>query len=364
MRMSWVALTGFAIFGSACRPADAPIELAEQPIVAGTPDTGDPAIMEVLASRGNAGSRCTATLISPRLLLLADHCFVETPGFTYQVFPGNNDGGNGSARGMLPIKTILQDPQYVTPRRGDDFAIVVLETPMTARPVPLNRAPLDQAIGKTVRYVGYGLTTPNDPGSGGVKRQNTAPLATVSPILLSLAPNAHGACNGDSGGPLLLDDGGGESIIGVASFVVNPPCQRDSFYQRLDTQLAWIDEQIRKYDPPGGAAPADAGLGDAGSANTPDARPVEDAVVPAGDDVRGAEVDAASGKGSRSPDAAGVAPQPNVDAQSEPPTAGATHDTAGGCAVARSAGRPGTAEIAALLLGLLLLRRRRRSPRH
>jgi hypothetical protein len=184
MRSSWVVFTGFAVVAGACTQPSPSVEIAEHPIVAGMPDTGDPAIIEVLASKGAMGARCTATLISPRLLLLAEHCFVETPGFTYQVFPGNNDGGDGSAKGQLPIKTILHDPKYVTPRQGDDFAIVVLDTPMIDSPLPSSssngppESPLHAPWGFGARESRSGVTvargvvfwrlTPPLPGSPGL----------------------------------------------------------------------------------------------------------------------------------------------------------------------------------------------------
>jgi hypothetical protein len=135
----------------------------------------------------------------------------------------------------------------------------------------LNRAPVESAVGKTVRYVGYGLSVVGDPGSGGVKRQHSAPLAAVSRLLLTVGPNAHIICKGDSGGPLLYDNGQGESIIGIGSFVDAPACRRNAWYQRVDTQLAWIDEQIKKYDPDM-TPPADGGTGDdTGPPASPDA---------------------------------------------------------------------------------------------
>jgi hypothetical protein len=368
MRISWVVLTGLAVAAVGCEGADSGLAATRQPIVAGTLDTGDPAIMEVLSFKGNVGARCTATLVTPRVLLLAAHCFVETPGFERFVFPGNSDR-NLADKDLLPAKAVVYDPQYTTPRQGHDFAIVVLETPMAIRPMPINRASLDQAGGKTVRYVGYGLTTVGDPNSGGIKRQNTAPLADVTRLLLAIAPNPHGACEGDSGGPLLLDDGKGESIVGIASFVTNPACLRASYYQRVDTQLAWLDQQIQKYDPGGTAPPADAGAAasDGAPARMPDAGP-PDLSMPA---PPGPLVDARADEGAAAPmtevardagprDAArppAMDPGPGPD---EPiPTGGAS----GGCsyaAGARHAGRAGAGGSAALLLALACLGRRRR----
>src|SRR6185436_12393292 len=172
---------------------------------------------------------------------------------------------------------------------------------------------LDQATGKTVRYVGYGLTTIGDRSSGGIKRHNTAPLAQVSRLLLAIDPNPHGACEGDSGGPLLLDDGkGGESIIGVGSFVVNPACRRDSFYQRLDTQLDWVDAQIRMYDPQGGTP-----TGTDGGASDSGAPAPSDAAAP--DPTPPGRPDAIPAQPPPAPDAAPTPPSPSPSPSPSPP---------------------------------------------
>ncbi len=270
MRTAWVVVTGLAILASACEAPAPDLDSASQPIIAGPPHTGDPAIMSLLSFKGNLGSRCTATLITPRLLIAAAHCITEAPDFDRQVFPGNDDR-NGAAPGMLAVQTVVYDQRYGMPRQGNDFAIVVLAKPLAIPPMRLNRAPVESAVGKTVRYVGYGLSVVGDPGSGGVKRQHSAPLAAVSRLLLTVGRNAHIVCKGDSGGPLLYDNGQGESIIGIGSFVDAPACRNNAWYQRVDTQLAWIDEQIKKYDPDM-TPPADGGTSDdAGPSASPDA---------------------------------------------------------------------------------------------
>jgi hypothetical protein len=358
MRSFWASFAGLATVFMACEAPPAPPDPTQQAIVGGAVSAGDPAIVEVLSFRGNLGARCTATLVTPRVLLLAAHCFVETPGFQRFVFTGNDDR-NGGSSGMLPVKTFAYDPQYTTPRQGHDFGIVVMDAPLPAQPLRMNRASLDQAQGKTVRYVGYGLNTVGDRSSGGIKRENRAPLAQVSRLLLSIAPNEHGACEGDSGGPLLLDDGRGESIVGVGSFVVNPACRRDSFYQRLDTQLAWVDEQIRKYDPDASAPPSDGSAGDAGPGGPPDAGAPDPMPAPTTPPAPATAPDA------HLADPPPPLPSPAPDARSPDPTPPPVNpplpagSSEGGCSYAPG----GDAGLGALLLLTLACVRRRRRGR-
>jgi hypothetical protein len=348
MRISWVVFTGLGAVACGCARPDSTLEPGAQSIVAGALDPGDPAIMELLGFKGATGSRCTATLITPRLLLAAAHCLTETPGFERWVFPGKDDR-NVADKDLLRLTAFVSDPKYGNPRQGHDFSIIVLEAPLAIRPLPINRGPIDKALGKAVRYVGYGLTTVGDPNSGGLKRQNTAPLAQVGPILLGVAPNPHGSCNGDSGGPLLLqmDDGLGESIAGIASFVDAPACLRDSYYQRVDTQLAWIDEQIQKYDPGGLAPPGDGGAADAAPAGTPDAGAPDLGTPPPPPDARLADALAPSPEPSRDvrgPDVARALP-----VEPEPEVTTPTGGSGGGCTYV---GRAGANRLGALLLAL------------
>jgi V8-like Glu-specific endopeptidase len=356
-----------------CEAPDAAAPPVTRPIINGTPHTGDPAIMALLSFRGNQGARCTATLITPRLLLAAAHCLTETPGFERQVFSGNEDG-NGTATGMLAVKAVVHDERYGRPRQGFDFSIIVLETPLSIRPVPLNRTPLEAAVGKTARYVGYGLRTAGNPGSGGVKRQNTAPLAEVSRLLLRIGPNPNQTCEGDSGGPLLMDTGMGEAIIGVASFVDAPACRNSSFYQRVDTQLAWIEEQIQKLDPGGMVAPADAGgLPDASSIEVgppvaPDAGMIDAAPALPPPPVSQPETSPpATDSGAPGPSAAPDAR--TADAPRPPPPSTPASETtsragdAGGCSHAPGSPRSGPESAVALATVLVFswISRRRRT---
>ena len=119
MRTSWVVLTGLTVVAGGCQRLDSELASTRQPIVAGTLDTADPAIMEVLSFKGNTGARCTATLVTPRVLVLAAHCFVETPGFQRFVFPGNDDR-NVPDKDLLPAEA--SEPWFAhhgrAPRRG------------------------------------------------------------------------------------------------------------------------------------------------------------------------------------------------------------------------------------------------------
>jgi hypothetical protein len=178
------------------------------------------------------------------------------------VFLGNDDT-RVTGKDLLPTSAAAFDPMYGQDmNNGHDLGIVVLATPLKLTPVPINRASLAAAVGKPARYVGYGLTNGVAQSGDGIKRQATAPIAQVTRELIRIGRNPNGTCHGDSGGPLLMDNGAGEAVIGTVSFGDDATCRGNNYFQRLDTQVAWIDEQIKKYDP--AASIPDAGSGGSG----------------------------------------------------------------------------------------------------
>jgi len=354
-----------------CQESDSPLATTARAIVAGTLDGADPAIMELVAQKSTLAARCTATLITPRVLLTAAHCFTETVGFRYAVFPRNDDT-NFTDKDLLPLQATVYDPSYNNmPRQGNDFAIIVLATPLDVPPVRLNRVPIDGLEGKAVRYVGYGLSIGSDRSSGGIKRQATAPIAQINGTLIAIAPNAHGSCPGDSGGPMLINDGRGESIVGIASFVDNPSCLRDSFFQRVDTQLAWVDQQIKKYDP-GGLPPVPDGGADSDAsapADPTDATDATDARAPL--PTADAQATVSDGPPAPAPEPPRDARAPDVgrpepDAETAPApgetTTNLTGGSSSGCSYAGGTRAPAGPVVAgmALLLARAVRRRRKR----
>jgi V8-like Glu-specific endopeptidase len=254
-RLLFASLLGF----SACTGdgQDQPISATEQAIVAGMADPGDSAMVEFIALLPNdmAGT-CTATLISPHVLLTAAHCIVETTGARYGVYLGADDSGLNS-KTFIPLASVAYDPQYDNnhPDAGHDFGVGILSTALTITPVPLNHLALGaDLVGKSARYIGYGLSNGVQQTGSGTRRQAIEPIAQVTDHLIRIAPNPNATCEGDSGGPLLIDMLGQEVLAGVVSFGDDAQCLKSSYFQRVDSQAGWIDMQVATYDP--GSAPA------------------------------------------------------------------------------------------------------------
>jgi len=192
----------------------------EAPIVDGTRESGEPAIVSLLGVTGT----CTGTLISPQVVLTAKHCVVPeraagpvAPGFATV---GIGDRVIGATR-SLRIREIVTTPgplrisgsfDPVTTATGTDIALLVLREPVDGvTPIPVRRASPESLTGGSAVAIGFGRTRTTD---GGIKYRQDTTITRVTPFLLEAIETI---CQGDSGGPLLVEEAGVREVAGVAS---------------------------------------------------------------------------------------------------------------------------------------------------
>ncbi|MEA2700231.1 MAG: hypothetical protein QOI66_4502 [Myxococcales bacterium] len=283
-------LLALGVLGASSCSADAvPVDDNQQAraIIDGTEDSGDPSIVLFYAqTSATGGALCTATVISPRTLILAAHCVsgADVANAKFAIAIANNLAQVmwGQVK-LMPVMTTVFDPQFAgpaAPAAGHDFAVAAMSAPLTLKPIPLNRTPT--VVGEPVRQVGYGLSSLKDEQaidlgmmptmlSAGTKRETTAALGDLYPgseLVTTVTNLPHSACRGDSGSPLLIKRNGIEVISGIASFTV-PGCQAPVGYGLVDKEYDWIAAQVKKYDPDYDLA-SGAGGSDGGSANPAD----------------------------------------------------------------------------------------------
>lgn len=232
----------------------------ESKIIGGKVDTADPAIVELIMQTGEDGGICTATFISQTVLLTAAHCVVAEDDPTK--IPANAEfqimmaPSESAARETDFIKVSRENvhfhPQY-DGEAAHDVAIVVLDQPVNVTPIPIGRTPLTQAdIGKRVRLVGYGASKRNATSDDGASTKRTVSTAIMSlqKDLVGIGSSNGQACNGDSGGPALLEIDGVETLIAtddIAATQVN--CAGGDLYQRTDLHLDFIDPYLGAANP-------------------------------------------------------------------------------------------------------------------
>jgi hypothetical protein len=197
--------------------------------------SGDPIAASTVVLLNSAGKmRCSGTLIAPRLVLSAAHCFVD-PGL-------DNNGlkiGFGLTTGSLTTRSVQSysaHPQYSPDRPlGEtaplfDIALVELseDAPTGTALALVPNATFVLTAGEPLVMAGFGLSYTEGSGSertgggAGTLRKVTLPLNGVllaSKQLRVTSNNEQAVCSGDSGGPAFAtSDANGLVVSGVTSW--------------------------------------------------------------------------------------------------------------------------------------------------
>ena len=244
-----------------------PVSEAASPIIGGKVDSGDPAVVLLVSypADESALDTCTATAISPTVLLTAAHCVDSAthPGHTFGVFTGPDASAYTTITSLKPklvaVKSVHIPVSYnPNPPFRADIGVVVLDQPIVATPLPINRKVLQSSLATTpARIIGYGQVQVGKYNV--IKHDATTVVQSIGPEdTVIVGDGMRRSCIGDSGGPALVMIDGVETIIGVDSYTETSGCIEPANYRRTDVFLSFLD----MYAPP--PPTSDGGLGGAG----------------------------------------------------------------------------------------------------
>jgi secreted trypsin-like serine protease len=240
-------------------------------ITDGAPDgDGHPGVVLLLMEIGGQPAfRCSATLLSPTVVLTAGHCTNDFPGPPYsgmRVFTESNvqtGNNNYPFAGPNSVEAVswAAHPLYETaPFFVHDVGVVILKAPGVVLSDPDDYGVLptvDQLDALKTRRglqdttftsVGYGLQQ-SFPDAASWKEHNVRVRMVAHPklnqinvpgftgdfsMLLSNNARTGGTCFGDSGGPNFL--GSSNVVAGITSFGINGNCAGTGGVFRTDRQ--------------------------------------------------------------------------------------------------------------------------------
>lgn len=235
---------------------------------------GHPNVGLILFYDAGGRFRCSATLVTPQIVLTAAHCTLGTLGKTAVTFnthiadappspfpPAANPAAGYTAQeitamGMLP-GTAFTHPDYsdfTDIRNWNDTGLIVLDQPVQGL-TPATIAPRDYlelfaqpAFNKTIfTMVGYGTEVrqadagPQKPTPMSyplIRRVTTEPGQKLAAQVFQTNGNENdnrgggGTCFGDSGGPAFLNG----LLVGDTSYGYTNNCRYLGGYQRVDIE--------------------------------------------------------------------------------------------------------------------------------
>jgi hypothetical protein len=243
-------------------------------ITGGEPDGNrHPNVGLILFYAPDGRFRCSATLISPTVLITAAHCTVDTVGKTLVTFdpviaeqppspfPVAANPAAGYTAAEITSAGYRSGTAYTHPAYSNftdldnwnDVGVIVLDSPVTGI-APARLAPvagyLDRFAQPTLNktlfdVVGYG-TEVRKPDSGPqkpqpmsyplIRRFTTSPGQKLTGQILQLNGNINdtrgggGTCFGDSGGPVFLNG----YLVAVTSYGYTDNCRYLGGYQRVE----------------------------------------------------------------------------------------------------------------------------------
>ncbi|XP_051883967.1 chymotrypsin B-like [Pristis pectinata] len=256
--LSCLAFLGTA-YGQGCGiPAISPVITGYARIVNGEDAVAGSWPWQVSMQQTNGFHFCGGSLINENWVVTAAHCSVST---RHLVVVGEYNKCSQDAKAQfIPVAKAITHPRWNPKTINNDITLVKLSSPVSFNsyisPVCLASAYESFSPGKLCVTTGWGLTRPNAFGTPCILQQTSLPLLSnrqceqywgnmISDVMICAGASGASSCMGDSGGPLICQEGGAWYLTGIVSWG-SSRCSPSipGVYARVSELRSWIDQTL------------------------------------------------------------------------------------------------------------------------
>jgi V8-like Glu-specific endopeptidase len=210
-----------------------------EPIIGGSLASTEVAVVAV--KQTSTGALCSGTLVAPNIVLTAAHCVYGVSPTDLEVLVGVS---TNSPDQTIGVANAIAYPTYQGEVEGVlggvDLGAITLATPLMVPPIAARTDTTDTELtNAAITLVGYGADDGTTSSGVGIRRSVIVETGSVCSRLVRAGNADANACFGDSGGAVLL----GGSLVAVISGG-GQGCYAPTELTRLDAHADWITEVL------------------------------------------------------------------------------------------------------------------------